>query len=151
MDIKARCLLPLLTIAALSLVSPHAFGAAYKWTDAEGNVHYGQHPPPQADAESVRPPPPPPAGTRSPASVLEDLHKRSKASDEASAKRTAEQQEAAKKQAVREENCRKARANLETYTRTRRIWRDGTVVRLTDEEWLKKLEEARKHVSEFCD
>jgi len=150
MDIEARRLLPLLIIAVLSLVSSYAFGAVYKWTDAEGNVHYGEQPPPQADAESVRPPPPP-ANAPSPASVLENLRKRSKTSDEARAKRAEEQQEAAEKQAEREENCRKARGNLDTYTRTRRIWRDGTVVRLTDEEWLRKIEEAKKHVAEFCD
>lgn len=151
MDIKARRLSPLLIVAVLSLVSSYAFGAIYKWTDAEGNVHYGEQPPAQVDAESLRPPPPPPADSRSPAAVLKDLRERSKAADDARAKRAEEEQEAAKKQAAREENCRKARGNLETYTRTRRIWRDGAVVRLTDEEWLRKLEEARKQVAEFCD
>lgn len=57
----------LLAIPGLLIAAP---GEVYQWTDAEGNLHFGDHPPPQVEPERLHylepdpnAPPPPPVAT----------------------------------------------------------------------------------------
>lgn len=43
----------LLLLALLALLSLGAYSQVYKWVDEEGNVHYGDSPPDDADAERI--------------------------------------------------------------------------------------------------
>ncbi len=44
----------IITIILLLALSPAAAAGAYKWTDAEGRVHYGDRPPVDQDSNEVR-------------------------------------------------------------------------------------------------
>ncbi len=52
-----------LPVLLLALATTTAWGASYRWTDAAGNVHYGDQPPTGVEAERMRAPPPPPLGS----------------------------------------------------------------------------------------
>ncbi|NCF09833.1 MAG: DUF4124 domain-containing protein [Gammaproteobacteria bacterium] len=45
---------------ALLTTASTAWGAAYRWTDASGNVQYGDQPPAGVQAQRMQAPPPPP-------------------------------------------------------------------------------------------
>lgn len=49
----------LLLVLALALAATASWGATYRWTDAAGNVVYGDLPPPGVQAELLGAPPPP--------------------------------------------------------------------------------------------
>ena len=57
----------LVLLALLALYAPLLAAGIQKWTDANGNVHYGDAPPPGANTQSVRVNAPPPS--RNPAPV----------------------------------------------------------------------------------
>ncbi len=61
---------PVLLLLALPMTLAAAPGEIYQWTDAEGNLYFGDHPPTQAEPERLEhlesdpnAPPPPPVKT----------------------------------------------------------------------------------------
>jgi Domain of unknown function (DUF4124) len=57
----------LLALALIALCAPLMAAGVQKWTDAEGNVHYGDAPPPGAATQSIRVNAPPPGRNPAPA------------------------------------------------------------------------------------
>lgn len=121
--------IPTALLLLLLPLAPEAAQRLYKWTDAQGNVHYTQTPPPSGQYEDreVRhaDPAPPVAGA---------------APDPADARRA--------------ENCRIARQNLQTLQRADivRMDRDGdgTSEALSPEERAGEIERTTAQVREFC-
>ena len=148
-------------IAVALLLAVTAAGTAlagdiyiYKWTDEEGNVHFGDHP---GGAETVR------VDIKS--RPTDDARIQAMAEARAAARaKTAEEKAAAKAdsptaeeiQAEADEHaqeCSKYEAQLQEYMAARRIYRDdegGERVFLDEEEMQATRERAEKQVREFC-
>ncbi len=143
---------PALLLALLLLAAPlHA--VTYKWVDENGTVVYSQSRPPAGvpyeTIDTGRPRPPAAVPKKKPASsFLEQVEQEKKAR----AKEQLIRQDMQKSEELRRKNCEAARKDLEAYTAFRRFRKpDGSVVRLDDEERLKKIEEAKQAIKDFCD
>ena len=142
------------SILLLAAASSPASAAMFKWTDANGNVQYGEHPPAGAEAEHIKAAPAP-----TPASKPEtpSLQERLDALDKRRAAEAEQKAEAEKKKQNAENrriNCENARRNLvELNKGGARLTRmpDGNYERLDQgkqEELVRKNQQA---VEEFCD
>jgi hypothetical protein len=125
----------------------------YKWTDDQGEVHYTQFPPQGRPVEilhGVRPP------EQSPDSAGNDLQKQldtMKQQDEQQQQETKAVDQRAEIQKIRKKNCEAAHQNLINLNRggnVRYMGADGKVMRLTEEERQKRLDEANKQIKENC-
>lgn len=104
----------------LAMLAAPAGADIYKWTDAQGEVHYGDQPPSRTTPEQFNP-------RTSEASEARAVEARRQAADQATRKRleqvktreAASKQLAANEEEVRRkaENCQRARANLEMLQR----------------------------------
>jgi hypothetical protein len=125
----------------------------YKWTDDQGEVHYTQFPPPGGKAEKLREAPPP---AQSPETNENKLQKQVETMEQ----QNKEQQQGAKDakqwaeiQKIRRSNCETANKNLANLQRggnIRYMGSDGKVIRLTEEERQKRIDEANKQIKENC-
>jgi hypothetical protein len=141
-------------IAVLMLVIPLTQAATYKWTDKDGNTVYSQNPPPDGNYERMNIKTSPSSGTDSAQgsdeqpsaadSILQDAEDANKQKEI--------QAEQAKAAEIRKKNCEVAKHNLQIYTVYRRIKDDkGNVTRMDDNERMKKIQEAKDQIAEFCD
>lgn len=144
----------MLTLAVFAL--PVQAETFYKWTDEQGNVHYTDAPPAEGDYEEVRPATAPSDGEAASASErLQAWRERQKEAKAREAEQRAEQAEEARAEAAREENCSRAREKARVLEQNTRILlppeeEGGEPVRMSDDERLRQLEEAREQVAEFC-
>ena len=147
-----RCFIPILL---LMLCSANAHADLYKWTDAEGHVHYSDTMPPgetrvqKADIHTTDES----SGNASPGkSIFEreaDLEKALKA------KKQAEQKDAEKEKraAARKHNCENARSALNSLQNAPRIATydaSGNRTIMDDATRQKRIEQARKAVDQYC-
>ena len=146
-------------IAVALLLAVTAAGTAlagdiYKWTDEEGNVHFGDHPggeePERLEIESR---PTDPARIRAMARARAELM--AKAADEnAAAKAKAPSLEEIQAKAdERAQKCSTYTEKLQMYMTSRRVYREdesGERVYLNEEEMLANRERFEKQVQEFC-
>lgn len=152
MNTVRRLLSPLLLAGyLLASISP-AQAQIYKWVDKDGNTVYSQTPPESGNYQSIDAPSAPPASaaTNDTAGSSTDNTIQQGAEE---AKKNAEVEKLSQEnQAVREQNCKAAKQNLQTFQIYRRIKQaDGTVVRLSDEERQKKIDEMKQAIKDFCD
>ena len=142
-------------VIALSLLcaSSGAFATkVYKWTDSNGNVHYGERPP-TTQAKEVELRNLHPSGTSAPATPPQDINK---LLDTLSKERKEKAEKAAaaeKKRKRREKNCNAAKRNAMGYQVGGRIYEideNGERHFLSDSEINQKLEAARKEVEKWC-
>jgi hypothetical protein len=130
--------------------SVHA--AMYRWTDASGNVQYGEYPPPGSQAERIKAGPAPksaPAG-KSPQERVEELEKR-QAGEKARKTEAAQKQQEADNRKI---NCANARRNLErlNYGGNRLTHMpDGSYQRLDEKQKQEQVEKNQQAIKEFCD
>jgi len=136
----------------LLLAATPAGAAMFKWTDANGNVQYGQFPPAGSNAERLKGAPAPasaPAG-KSLQQRVEEMEKRQDSEKQSKAEAAQKQQEAAN----RKTNCENARQNIErlNYGGNRLVHMpDGSYQRLDEKQKQAQLEKNREAVKEFCD
>lgn len=127
--------------AALITAAPALQAAMYKWTDADGNVTYSQTPPPDGAYENIRVPRGPAAAP--PSTQPDTQAPTGGAGIDAISAESAE---------IRQRNCEGARSNLQTYQVHRRIRNaEGEVIVLDDAERQARIDEAKRHILEFCD
>ena len=123
--------------------------ATYKWVDEKGNVHYSQQPPAGSEYERIKV-----DKSRSPYGEPEqEAAPKDTAAKPATSPSTSTtiKEELAKNKEIREKNCEAAKKNLEIYTVYKRYKdKDGNVVRMDDNERLKKIEESKQNIAEFC-
>ena len=132
---------------AASLLLAGSAGAAglYKWTDAQGNVHYTQDPPPQGQYQQLTAPPPPSA-----AAPDDDLQKARDALTPPPPP-TADIAADKKRAAEFKKNCEIAKQNLAIYTAHRRIRNaKGEIVTLDDDARKAKIKESQDQINKFC-
>ena len=132
------------------LFSASVAAATYKWVDEKGNVHYSQQPPAGTDYERMKVDKSRyPYGEPEQETTPKDSAAKPAASSSSS---STVKEEIAKNKEIREKNCEAAKKNLEIYTVYKRYKdKDGNVVRMDDNERLKKIEETKQNITEFCD
>ena len=130
-----------------------AHAGVYKWTDAQGRVHYSDTSPPRQEAKRVQTgktnEAEAAAALRSLADKLSDSELRRKKAQEDEDKRKAEEE----KQRAKAENCAKAREQLvlfQQHARIRRVNAQGQRQMMTDAERLAAIQEAQRRADEFC-
>jgi hypothetical protein len=142
----------LLVFAACSAVAEGQ--NMYKWIDDQGEVHYGQFPPPGTKTEKMRAPPPAPASAA--ATAGSDLQKQIEImnkNEEEQLQGAKDAESWAKIQKIRRENCDTANKNLVNLQRggnVRYVGPNGEVMRLTEEDRQKRIEEANAQIKENC-
>ncbi len=143
-----------LVLGALAFAA-HAHADLYKWTDAQGKVHYTDQPPAlnsqpikhstAGQAETTT------KATQSLDAKEQDYQKRRKDADDARAKADKEAEQAR----IARENCDKARANLSALqnsnsTRVFTTNAAGQRIYMDDAARANALANSQKSVSEFC-
>ena len=145
-----------LLIATLLLQSPVS-GGIYKWTDASGEVHYSQTPPPNGIATQEIQGAPPPAESQQ--SIHEDqqqLQERIDAMDEHRAKQDEEatlEKQRKENREIDEKNCITAQNNLAKLQQggiKRYLTPEGEVIRLTEEDRQRRITAANNQVEQYC-
>ncbi len=139
-------------LLSLSMLGSSHAGSTYKWINDKGNVVYSQHPPAEGiKYERIKTISPSRSSSKS--STAPSLSAReSIMKDKAAREENAlVKKEMDKNNAERAENCKLARDRLRFYQVQRR-WKDkdGNIKSLSDEERMKKLEEAKQQVTDFC-
>ena len=123
----------------------------YKWTDAEGNVQYTQHPPPEGiEAEDLKPPP-----RVDTEKAVEDLNKAiedSSAQAEAQSKQEEEAAKTAEEQQKHQEQCDQLRAQLSGLhmPRISTVDEAGNRVRMSEEERQTSIKKITDMIEKNC-
>lgn len=149
MSTRPALLIILLLSTPLSLA-----GGIYKWIDENGQVHYTQTPPPNTPAEQMKGAPPP---ADDPEAVRGDLQRQLDALDEQRAQRDeafAEQKQKEETARIKKQNCETARKNLAKLRRggnNAYMTPEGEVVRLTDDERARRIEDAKQGIKDNCE
>ena len=153
--LKARQLALTCAVAAMTFAAGATANEIYKWTDADGNVHYEDRPSGAASEERVDI-----TYRRTDSGAVNQRVQarldRQAERDEAKSVAAAQEQEAADKAATAEERskaCERARARLETYLQSRRLYRtdkNGERVYLDDAERQEARQKAEEQITEHC-
>lgn len=144
-----------IAVAALTFASGATASEIYRWTDAEGNIHYEDRPQGAANEERLQL-----TYRRTDSSAVNQRVQarvnRESERNEAKSVAAAAQAEAAEKAAAaaeRQQACERARARLETYLQSRRLYRtdeNGERVYLDDAERQEARQKAEEQITEFC-
>jgi len=152
-------LLAILAGAWLALAPASA--ETYKWTDAEGKVHYSDQPPPaNAKRESTinpRKPSKPPAAEKGATAAKPKTYMEQEAAFKKRQVETAEREAAEKKkadeEATRKRNCEQAQAELKMLQAGGRLTRAGSQGEreyLSDAQVAQETERTKKTVESWC-
>lgn len=143
-----RTLTILLALGLLLLAMP-GIAAVYKWVDKDGNVHFGNAPPPTSEPEKLSPgrPKPPTTSETPEAPQPEPPPPDQMTIDEV--KSDGNTDEAAVKKA---EYCERAQANLKLLLSGQRLRvKEGEEYHfMTDEERALRIDETQKQIQQFC-
>lgn len=126
----------------------------YKWIDAAGKTHYSQFPPPEGTAATEIQQASPPATDAGAADTrlqqqVEAMDERLEAADEARAEAGVEAEIAR----ITRENCETAKKNLAQLNQggiKRYRTGEGEVIRMTEEDRQRRIDEANSQIREFC-
>lgn len=149
---KIACLLiALASVSGIALAND-----IYKWTDADGNVHYGDRPSGDASEERVaissRPTDPGKVRTQLQARRTEiAATKEEKAAQDKAAGESEQEQKALAKE--RAEKCETYKARLQKFVTSRRLYRQdesGERVYLDEAEMRAARERVENQVQEYC-
>lgn len=132
-----------LFFAGFLLAGTAQAASLYKWTDAEGNVHYSQTPPEGQQADRMK------VEDSAPPASEADAQQGDSAEGEDGVPASAEKD--TKENEVRRKNCEIARSNLVIYQTSDQYKQpDGKVITVSDEMRKAKIDEAQKQVDTFC-
>jgi len=130
-------------------------GEIYKWTDADGNVHYEDRPvgddverlkviSSNTDSDAVQ-------------ASVEARHDREAARSEARSKRDEDDQAAAEARAEaaqRDVKCQESRSRMQTYLQSRRLYKQddaGERVYLDEDQTTQARADAQEMIQKYCD
>ena len=152
---KPRHLTLMAAIAAMAFATGAAASEIYKWTDENGNVHYEDRPTGAATEERLQL-----TYRRTSSSAVNQRVQarvnRQAEREEARSAAAAAEQEAAENAAAaaeRQQACERARARLETYLQSRRLYRtdeNGERVYLDEAQRQEARKKAEDQITEFC-
>jgi len=151
-------------ICLFMLISSSAYaGSIQKWTDDEGNTHYGDIPPPSVHTQEIRvdvaPSDPgralPRLGTSDPGSSTTDSSTTESSTTSSSSPDGAQPDpEMSDDQAEAEAICKQARNEKkyinESKHRARVRYPDGTSRHLSKEERIARREQAKQDIEDYC-
>jgi hypothetical protein len=147
--------LPRIVLAAalLTLNAVTIAATAYRWTDAQGVVHYAQTPPANGQFETVHPELPPPTSSGAPADNGNKAFL--KRMDEQDAAKTKVRELAATAKATSEKQCADARMRLQFLderppNRLRTREEGGELKRMDADEWERQRKTAADAVAQSC-
>jgi hypothetical protein len=135
----------------LAALSTAASAEIYKWTDEDGNVHFSEKKPADAEAETVQI-----RYTEPSAEAQEKLQETIEQDQKAAEERLkAEEDQALEERnlAVQQRNCEKARAHLAELQRVVRLFHtddEGNRVRVGEEERQADIEKMEQVIAEKC-
>ena len=143
------------TVAALTVAPGVTANEIYKWTDAEGNVHYEDRPSGSPSEERID------IGYRrtdndAVQQRITARHEAQAARDEAKSVEAAAEKEAADNAAAdaeRKQACERSRARLESYLQARRLYRtdaNGERTYLDDAQREEARRAAEEQIAEHC-
>jgi hypothetical protein len=139
----------------MALAASASASEIYKWTDAEGNVHYEDRPSGAPSEQRLKLT----YQRTNSSAVSQRIQARLDREAERAEAKTAEaasEQEAAEQAATAEERastCKRAQARLESYRQARRLYRtdaNGERVYLDDAQRQEARQKAEEQVAEFC-
>ena len=150
-----RNVLIVLITATLWVSGAVLAGEIYKWTDADGNVHFEDRPlgedverlkviSSNTDNDSVR-------------ASVDARHERETARAEARSKRGEDQQAAAEAKAEAEQRhvkCQESRARMQTYLQSRRLYKQGDAgerVYLDENQTMQARADAQEMIQKYSD
>ena len=151
----SRNALFVITTASLLIGGTALSGEIYKWTDADGDVHYGDRPTGtdierldmisnSTDNDAIQ-------------ASVEARHDREAARSEARSKRDEADQAAADAKAEaaqRDVECQESRSRMQTYLQSRRLYkRDdaGERVYLDEDQTMQAHADAQEMIQKYCD
>lgn len=144
-----------LLAAGLAVAGAVSASDIYKWTDAEGNVHFGDRPSGASSEErlAIGSRPTDPERVQSIVQARNDARAERSAAEAAakSAEPTAEERRAA--EAERKEKCNTYKERLQKFVTSRRLYRqdeNGERVYLDEEETLAARARVQEQVLEYC-
>ena len=142
-------------VTAMTFAATATANEIYKWTDAQGNVHYEDRPTGAPTEERIKI-----RYRRTDSSAVNQRIQarldREAERAEAKSAAAAQEQEAAEQAAAAEERastCERAQARLESYQQARRLYRtdaNGERVYLDDAQRQEARQKAEEQVAEFC-
>ena len=146
-----RNALIVITTASLLVGGTALSGEIYKWTGADGDVHYGDRPT-GTDVERLDMISNSTDNDAIQASV-EARHDRDAARSEARSKRN-EDDQAAAEAAQRDVKCQESRSRMQTYLQSRRLYKQddaGERVYLDDDQTAQARADAEEMIQKYCD
>ncbi len=149
-----------LAIATVSMLAVLAANSAiagdiYKWTDAEGNVHYGDKPTNDAQPErvAIASQPTDPARIQASAQARTDTRTAKSEADAAAAAEGRTAEDLQTQAAERAAQCTSVKAQMQQLVTSRRLYRQGESgerVYLDESESLAAREQVENQITEFC-
>ena len=150
-----RNVLIVISTASLLVGGTALSGEIYKWTDADGNVHYEDRPigddverlkviSSNTDNDTVQ-------------ASIEARHDREAVRSEARSKRNEDEQAAAEAEAEaaqRNVKCQESRTRMETYLQSRRLYKQddaGERVYLDEDQTMQARADAQEMIQKYCD
>ncbi len=150
-----RNALVVITTASLLVGGTALSGEIYKWTDADGDVHYGDRPigtdverldmiSSSTDNDAIQ-------------ASIEARHDREAARSDARSKRNEADQAAADAKAEaaqRDVKCQESRSQMQTYLQSRRLYKQddaGERVYLDEDQTMQARADAQEMIQKYCD
>lgn len=126
----------------------------YKWTDKDGNIHYGSQRPTDITSEQMKIQPDRPyADMNAPKDTKKELGKENEKEKKPEAVPPKAPEKPGLSRKEKKRLCQQARKNLQTIESRGRVrvkTDDGSTRHLTDQERSKQLAAVRKNVSKYC-
>jgi len=149
-----KTIIAVITLSLVCITGGALAGKIYKWTDSEGNVHYGERPPSsQAREVEIRKAPPSSRGAAPAGNSLQETNKLLETMRKEREEKAAKKAAAEKERKRREANCSRAKRRLAGYQIGGRIYEvdeQGERSYLSDREIQKRLQAAQKEVDKWC-
>ena len=146
-------ILRVITLVGLMSMAGSGFADIYKWTDENGQIHYGQNAPESVDATKVAAPPPPSSSAEEEKQAWENYMKKEQEAKEKEALSEGLEEKRADKVKIWKANCTAAKAKLESLEAKPRARKRGAYGKLSvmpEEELQQKISQTEKDIELYC-
>lgn len=143
----------LVTTLILLIIATLSHAAMYKWTDEQGNTHYGEQPPNRQQAQNIAPPPPPASSSTDSSDRINALRAGIFKQSENSKKTKQAAREQAQDDKEHKEYCGGLRKRLATFKdrpRIRQKDKEGNYKYLGEEQKQKQQQEMQQRLTKDC-
>lgn len=143
----------LITAITLCILASPSFSAMYKWTDEQGNTHYGEQPPNYQKAQNIAPPPPAASSSKGSSERMKALRTGILKQTEDGEKAKIEAQQKASEDKEMKAYCaqlRKRIKDLQSSTRVSQQDQDGNVNYLDTTQIQKQIKETQQRLAKDC-